>query len=149
MSLFKKIVLQRDFAAGVLSFWGPLPHMTPCPPSHTLYTCIHLQMNFKYIIDTYMPKIFALMICIESTPVRKLEFYQSWKTYVFCDRWVLGAQTRAYCDQIINQEIIVLNLFFFEFTQELEPSKCTVSQCVSRLRQIQSDIRKTTNLPGV
>ncbi len=131
---------------------APSPTMTPCLPSYALCIRVYvqLQMNFKYIIDTYLHKIFALMICIASTPVRKLEFYQSWTTYVFCDRWVLGAQTRAYCDQIINQDIVILKLiFFFEFTQQLEPSKCTVSQNVSRLRQIQSDIIKTTNLPGV
>jgi hypothetical protein len=38
MLLFKKNELERDFTAGVLSVWGPLPSYDPIlPPLHTVY----------------------------------------------------------------------------------------------------------------
>ncbi len=51
MSLSKKIDLLRDFAAGVLSVWGPLPSYDPKlplpPPLHTVYLYT-LQYNYSH-----------------------------------------------------------------------------------------------------
>ena len=49
MLLSKKIDMERDFAAGFLSVWGPFPSYEPYLPPYTLYTCIQYTYSHNIL----------------------------------------------------------------------------------------------------